>query len=177
LFATILRGTCDPRIVPARIEAIGIVICAHNQSSAIAGCIQSIFAACNHSGWRKSLWITVVADACTDATAKAARAALGAFGEVLEIAARCPKTADRIGVSAVMEHFHPMPRDALLLAGMDAGAKLRRDWFELKRPAAEVTKATPREAAESRPVHRPDRRRPRRREQHTEKYSSAVSSS
>jgi hypothetical protein len=78
------------------------------------------------------LWIVVVADACTDATAKAARGALGAFGEVLEIAARCHQTADRIGVSAVMDHYHQIPRHALLLASMDAGTNLRRDWFDIK---------------------------------------------
>jgi hypothetical protein len=129
---------------PSRIEAVGIVISARNQSSAIAACIHGIFAASSHAGWRKSLWIVVVADACTDATAKAARDALGAFGEVLEIAARCHPTADRIGVSAVMEHFHRMPRHALLLASIDAGTKLRADWFDVKRPTAGATKATPR---------------------------------
>ena len=193
MFATILCVTCDSRnvlqaftstIAPAsapclssRIEAVGIVIWARNRSPAIAGCIHSIFAASSHSGWRNSLWIVVVADACSDATAKSARGALGAFGEVLEISARCHETADRIGIKAVLEHFHQMPRNALLLASIDAGTNLRRDWFDMKQPAAGPGKVTPREAAEPRSAHRSERRYPRRREPHTERRSSAASNS
>jgi hypothetical protein len=115
---------------PSRIEAVGIVIAARNQSDAIGNCIYSIFAANSHSGWRNSLWIVVVADACTDATAKVARDALGAFGQVLEVSARSRQAAHRIGASTVMEHFRDVPRHALLLASTDAAADVRRDWIE-----------------------------------------------
>jgi hypothetical protein len=150
MFATILYGTCDSSVVlqtiapasafayhqvrhaPSRIEAVGIVIPARNQSDTIAKCILSIFAAHNYSGWRNSLWIVVVADACTDATAKVARDAIGAFGEVLEVAARSTKTAHQIGASTVMEHFRHIPRHALLLISTEAGAELCRDWIDIK---------------------------------------------
>jgi len=132
---------------PSRVEAVGVVIAARNQSDLIAKCIFSIFAANSHFGWRNSLWIVVVADACTDATAKVARDALGAFGQVLEVCARSRQAAHRIGASTVMEHFCEVPRHALLLASTDAAADLRHDWIEkqlqcLRIPAHRVVSAT-----------------------------------
>lgn len=150
LFATFLRWICDSTIVsqnlapaslpantqaprPAsKIEAVGIVIPARNQSETIAKCIFSLFAASSCSGWHNSLWIVVVADACTDATAKVARNALGAFGQVLEVSARSLQTAHRIGASSVLEHFQHIPRHALLLASTDAGTELQRDWIDVQ---------------------------------------------
>jgi hypothetical protein len=116
----------------SKIEAVGIIIPARNQSDAIAKCVRSIFAANSHSGWRNSLWIVVVADACTDTTAKVARDAVGAFGEVLQVAAQSLQTAHQIGVSAVMEHFRRVPRHALLLCSADAGTDLCRDWIDTR---------------------------------------------
>jgi glycosyltransferase involved in cell wall biosynthesis len=109
---------------------VGVVLPARNQSQTIAKCISSIFAANNYCGWHNSLWIVVVADACTDSTARAARMALGAFGQVLEVAARSPQMAHRIGTHAVLEHFRHVPRHALLIAGANAGMDLNRDWID-----------------------------------------------
>jgi hypothetical protein len=116
--------------VPSKIAAVGIVISAHNRAATIESCIHSLFAANSHCGWHNSLWIVVVSDACTDDTAKIARSALGAFGQVLEVCARSPQTAHRIGTSAVLEHFHHVPRHALLLASADAAVDLQRNWIE-----------------------------------------------
>jgi hypothetical protein len=117
---------------PSRIEGVGVVIPVRNQADTIAQCILSIFAANSYSGWRNSLWIVVVADACTDETAKVARHTIGAFGEVLEVAARSLRTAHRIGASTVLEHFRHKPRHSLLLASADAGTEVRRDWIDMK---------------------------------------------
>jgi hypothetical protein len=115
---------------PSNIQAIGIVILARNQAEAIAKCIAGIFAANSYSGWHHSLWIVVVADACTDDTAKAARVALGAFGQVLEIGARSAQAAHRLGASVVLEHFRAVPRHTLLLTSADATTELPRDWID-----------------------------------------------
>jgi hypothetical protein len=109
-----------------------VVILARNQSAAIANCIASIFAANNHSGWRNSLWVVVVADSCTDDTAKAARNALGAFGQVLEIGARSQQAAYQLGAAIVMQHFREVPRHTLLLTSTDAAADLPRDWIDMQ---------------------------------------------
>jgi hypothetical protein len=91
-----------------------------------------LFAANSHSGWRNSLWIVVVADACTDDTAKAARNALGAFGQVLEVSARSRQAAHELGAATVMEHFHDAPRHTLLLTSTEATADLPRDWIDIQ---------------------------------------------
>jgi hypothetical protein len=114
----------------SKIHAVGIVVLARNQFETIPKCIASIFAANSQSGWRNSLWIVVVADTCTDDTAKAARSALGAFGQVLEIGAHSPQAAYQLGAAVVMEHFREVPRHTLLLTSTDAGAELPRDWID-----------------------------------------------
>lgn len=121
----------------SKIQAVGIVILARNQSEATSKCIASIFAANSRSGWRNSLWIVVVADSCSDDTAKAARNALGAFGQVLEICAHSPQAAYQLGAGVVMDHFREIPRHALLLASTDAAAELPRDWVEMRLQCSE----------------------------------------
>ena len=119
-----------PARSPSKIQAVGIVILARNHSEAIAKCVSSLFAANSFSGWHNSLWIVVVADACTDDTAKAARNALGAFGQVLEICAHSRQAAHQLGANVVMEHFRHVPRHTLLLTSTDATAELPCDWID-----------------------------------------------
>jgi glycosyltransferase involved in cell wall biosynthesis len=125
--------------MPSAIEAIGVVIPARDQAETIAQCILSIFAANSYIGWRTSLWIVVVADACRDKTVKVARDTIGAFGEVLEVAAQSSGTALGIGAGTALEHFHRKPRRAILLTNTEAGTCVRRDWIDiqLKRRYAE----------------------------------------
>jgi hypothetical protein len=122
---------CKPLGFASRLEAVGVVIPARNHAATISQSIRSIFAANSYSGWRNSLWIVVVADACTDQTAKVARHAVGAFGEVLEVTARSLRTARRIGESTVLEHFRHQPRHALLLATTRADTHVPRDWIDI----------------------------------------------
>ena len=118
------------RNIPPTLEAVGVVVPAHNQADTVAQCILSIFAANSHTGWRNSLWIVVVADACRDRTAKIARAAVGAFGEVLEVAVPSRGTARLIGAAAVLEHFYQKPRHAVLLANAEADTCVPREWID-----------------------------------------------
>jgi len=120
----------SPSRPPSKIQAVGVVIPARNHCETIAKCIHSLFASNSHAGWRQSLWIVVVADACTDHTVKVAREALGAFGRVLEVSARSRQAAHQIGSAAVLEHFRDLPRHTLLLTSTDATAELPRDWIE-----------------------------------------------
>ena len=117
---------------PSKIRAVGIVIAARDQAATIPRCIAAIFAANSSSGWRNSLWIVVVADSCTDDTARAARDALGAFGQVLEVCACSAQAAHQIGAATLLEHFHGIPRHALLLTSADATVELPRDWIDIQ---------------------------------------------
>jgi len=117
----------------SKMEAIGVVIPARNHVATISQCILGIFAANSYSGWRNALWIVVVADACTDQTAKVARQTVGAFGEVLEVTARSLRTARRIGEGALLEHFRHQPQHDLLLTSTQADTHVPRDWIDILR--------------------------------------------
>jgi hypothetical protein len=135
-----LSSASAPAYTPtclSKIQAVGIVIAARNHSESLLKCIASIFAANSHSGWHQALWIVVVVDVCTDDAAKAAREALGAFGQVLEVSTSSVQTAYRIGASAIMEHFRNVPRHALLLTSTDATAELPCDWIDAQLKCSE----------------------------------------
>jgi glycosyltransferase involved in cell wall biosynthesis len=121
----------EPPRLASRMEAVGVVIPARNRAATISQCILSIFAANSYSGWRNALWIVVVADACTDQTAKVARHTLGAFGEVLEVSALSLRTARRIGESSLLEHFRHQTRHGIVLASTLADAPVPRDWINI----------------------------------------------
>jgi hypothetical protein len=78
-------------------------------------------------------------DACTDETAKIARETIGAFGEVLQVAARSTQKAHCVGLSTVMEHFRRVPRHALLLCSADADSILCRDWISTRLESRHLT--------------------------------------
>jgi hypothetical protein len=132
----------EPAFAPAarsasKIRAVGIVVLARNHGDSIAKCIASIFAANSYCGWHNSLWIVVVADSCTDHTARLARGALGAFGQVLEVSAGSWQAAHQIGATTVLEHFPDVPRHTLLLTSMDATADLPRDYIDTQLQSAQ----------------------------------------
>jgi hypothetical protein len=85
----------------------------------------------------------VVADSCTDHTAKVAREALGAFGQVLEVSAGSWQAAHEIGAATVMEHFPDVPRHTFLLTSTDATADLPRDWIDAQLQSAQSPMGLP----------------------------------
>jgi cellulose synthase/poly-beta-1,6-N-acetylglucosamine synthase-like glycosyltransferase len=119
-----------PTRLPSKIQSVGIVIPVRNHANVIAKCIAGLFAANSYSGWNNSIWIVVVADGSTDDTAKMARQALGAFGQVLEISAHSRQTANRLGAAALIEHFRNVPPQSLLLTSRDATAELPLHWID-----------------------------------------------
>lgn len=121
-----------PSREPSKIQAVGIVVLARDHRETIGRCIAGLFAANSYCGWRNSLWIVIVADSCTDDTAKVARDALGAFGQVVQICAHSTQAAHELGASLLMEHFRDVPRHSLLLTSTAATAELPRNWIDLQ---------------------------------------------
>jgi cellulose synthase/poly-beta-1,6-N-acetylglucosamine synthase-like glycosyltransferase len=111
--------------------SIGVIVPARNEEATIKRCIESIMAAAGHSGRADSLWIVVVADACSDATAQIARRELGTFGRVLACNVRSAGTARRLGVEAVLEHFHGVDAHSIWLANTDADTSVPVDWIDI----------------------------------------------
>src|SRR6202051_2085771 len=111
--------------------SIGVIVPAQNEEATIKRCIESIIAASRHSGRGDSLWIVVVADACGDATTQIARRELGTFGRVLECNVRSAGSARKLGVEAVLEHFHGVDAHSIWLANTDADTSVPRDWIDI----------------------------------------------
>jgi cellulose synthase/poly-beta-1,6-N-acetylglucosamine synthase-like glycosyltransferase len=109
---------------------VGVVVPAQNEAATIERCITSVLAAHDNCGVRTQLWMVVVADLCTDDTARLARRALGAHGEVVECASRSPGTARRLGVDSVLRHFSATPADRIWIANTDADTHVPPDWLQ-----------------------------------------------
>ena len=116
----------DPR---RAIWAVGVVIPARNEAASIERCIASVLASCEASPGCDEVWLTVVADCCTDGTAALARRYLSTRGEVIESSAGSPGTARRRGVSAVLRHFADRNPRRLWLANTDADTYVPPDWI------------------------------------------------
>jgi hypothetical protein len=99
----------------AESQALGVIIAARDSASTIAECIGRVFAAHHRVGWRASLWMVVVADSCKDDTARNARVAVGAFGEVLQVCARSLRASYSIGARLVADHFGDKQRRVVTL--------------------------------------------------------------
>jgi cellulose synthase/poly-beta-1,6-N-acetylglucosamine synthase-like glycosyltransferase len=111
--------------------SLGVIIPAQNEAQSIERCIQSAITSFEECRQVEHLWIVVVADDCTDATADIARRALHRHGEVIECSARSPGTARRMGAARVLEHYHREPLDRLWLANTDADTFVPPDWLSL----------------------------------------------
>jgi cellulose synthase/poly-beta-1,6-N-acetylglucosamine synthase-like glycosyltransferase len=111
--------------------SIGVIVPARNEEATIRRCIQCIIAAADHIGRADSLWIVVVADACSDATARLAQRQLGTLGRVLKCNVRSAGAARRLGVEAVLEHFHGVDPHSIWLANTDADTCVPVDWIDI----------------------------------------------
>jgi hypothetical protein len=96
-------------------QALGVVVAVQGSTQTIERYIHTIFAGHHAAGWRASLWIVVVVDPCQARSIAGIRAQLGAFGEVLAVAARSPRTSYRIGMGAIAMHFDKKNPAAVVL--------------------------------------------------------------
>ncbi len=117
------------RIVDRR-WCIGVVVPAQNEVETIARCVRSIREAHAALAGAARLWIVVVADACTDATAGRAGGALQSAGEVIECDVRSAGAARTPGVAAVLSHFRGIRPEHIWLANTDADSHVPLDWLE-----------------------------------------------
>ena len=111
--------------------SIAVVIPARNEEATIERCIRSVLAASDHCASHGSLWIVVVADACTDRTAEIAQRAIGPFGEVLECEVRSAGAARNLGSAAALAHFRDTHPAQLWIANTDADTHVSRNWLRV----------------------------------------------
>jgi glycosyltransferase involved in cell wall biosynthesis len=107
------------------IEAIGLVVPAHDEEESLPGCLAALRRAAGQAGVRP-VHTFVVADACTDRTAQCARAA-GA--EVVEIKARRVGEARATGFTEALRITRGTDRAQVWLATTDADTLVPPHWL------------------------------------------------
>ena len=111
--------------------AIGVVIPACDEEHSIVECLDAVLLALDQSRSRLAAsWIVVVADSCSDATAKLARKTLQGRGEVIECSVASPGVARRIGAAEVLAHFDRVPASRIWIANTDADSCVAQTWME-----------------------------------------------
>jgi cellulose synthase/poly-beta-1,6-N-acetylglucosamine synthase-like glycosyltransferase len=109
--------------------SVAVVIPARNEEASVERCVHSVLLSARSASQLKSLWVVVVADACSDRTAVLARGALGEHGQVLECSDRSAGSARRLGSAAALDHFAPMDLSRLWIANTDADSHVPADWI------------------------------------------------
>ena len=107
------------------IQAVGVVIPAHNEEDLLPSCLAAVREAVRRIG-RTAVHLVVVADACTDRTAEQARRG-GAV--VREIQAGCVGTARRAGMREVLHRTRHLDRGRVWLATTDADTLVPPQWL------------------------------------------------
>jgi glycosyltransferase involved in cell wall biosynthesis len=107
------------------IQAVGVVIPAHNEEDLLPSCLAAIRLATRRLH-RITVHLIVVADACTDRTAEHARRA----GVVVrEIQARCVGAARRTGMREVLRRTRDLDPGTVWLATTDADTLVSPEWL------------------------------------------------
>ena len=106
------------------IQAVGVIVPAHNEESLLPACLRAISLAIAQVS--VPVRVTVVADACTDRTAELARSA-GA--DVAEIAARSVGAARAAGAAAQLAHAVGINSAGHWLATTDADTLVPAHWI------------------------------------------------
>jgi glycosyltransferase involved in cell wall biosynthesis len=107
------------------IEAVGVVIPAHNEEDLLPACLAAVRAAAGALG-AMPVPLVVVADACTDRTAWLARRAGAA---VLQIGARSVGAAREAGMAEVLRATRHLDPAAVWLATTDADTLVPPTWL------------------------------------------------
>jgi glycosyltransferase involved in cell wall biosynthesis len=107
------------------IQAVGVVVPAHDEEELLPACLAALRAAAGRLAG-PPVHLVVVADACTDQTARLARAG-GA--QVVEIDARRVGAARAAGVSDVLHRTRGSDPARLWLASTDADTLVPPDWL------------------------------------------------
>jgi glycosyltransferase involved in cell wall biosynthesis len=107
------------------ITHVGVAVPAHNEEDLLPGCLAAVQRAIGQVP-DIGVQLIVVADACTDRTARLARRA---GVSVLELQARNVGAARDAGVREIIRRAHPAPPGAIWLTTTDADTLVPADWL------------------------------------------------
>lgn len=108
--------------------AVSIVIPARDEAATIGRCIKAVIVAATAAG--HPFDITVVADACTDATASEASAAVAGRGQVVDVALGCVGASRRVGTARSLATLAPVQTtDRTWILATDADSHVPPEWI------------------------------------------------
>lgn len=111
-------------------RAVAVIVPANNEAATVASCVASIKAAAGRLPASLSCAVLVVADACTDTTA---RCAAEAGAQIRTVGWGNVGRSRAAGAQAALQRFDP---DKLWLACTDADSVVPRDWLTSQLHAA-----------------------------------------
>jgi glycosyltransferase involved in cell wall biosynthesis len=118
-------------------DRYAVVIPACDEEQTIERCVASLRRAAETAELdHERLHIVVVADSCSDATARLARRALGRGGEVFEVVAGSAGAARAIGTTQALQHWLDADPQTVWTAHTDADTFVPIDWIAQQRIAA-----------------------------------------
>lgn len=115
--------------VPASVSCVGVVIPARNEENSVRECLLSVIQALQVCETQADCWIVLVADACSDRTARVGRETLGLRGEAICSTAAAAGAARRLGANAVLKRFCGVPASRVWIANTDADTRVPSDWI------------------------------------------------
>jgi glycosyltransferase involved in cell wall biosynthesis len=117
---------------PAEIEAVLVVIPAHDEEERIVPCLESVLRAAQTARAQCGVetWVVVAADSCLDLTAMAAAAALGQNGATVAGQWMSAGAARRAAADAGLEQLarRGAPLDTIWIANTDADCEVPEGW-------------------------------------------------
>lgn len=111
------------RAATARIDRVAVVVPAHDEALRVEACLRSARRAVRAAG--VPALVVLVADACTDDTARLARP----LADVVTIHARTVGIARRAGITRACSRLSARAREGLWIATTDADSVVPTDWI------------------------------------------------
>jgi cellulose synthase/poly-beta-1,6-N-acetylglucosamine synthase-like glycosyltransferase len=116
------------------IRSVGVIVPAHNEQSLLPSCLAALHRAAQALGGMP-VHLVVVADACRDRTAQAARHGGAA---VIPVSARCVGAARAAGMREALRRARPADPADIWLATTDADTVVPPDWLRRQVTCAEL---------------------------------------
>jgi glycosyltransferase involved in cell wall biosynthesis len=111
------------------IEAIGIIVPAHDEAESIGDCIAALEAARAHVAPNVETFVVLVLDACRDRTKLIAERSLDRPHCLIEVDCTNVGEARRCGVQRALQHWSHRMRSRIWLANSDADSRVPEHWL------------------------------------------------
>lgn len=115
------------------VEAVAVVVPAHDEEETIEACVESIFSAARRSRWRLPVSVCIVADRCTDNTEQRVRhvgSEIARFEVVSQVRSRPLGAVRNLGARRAVALLPRVRIDRLWLLHTDADTTVPETWID-----------------------------------------------